>query len=126
MKHASEATATDTGIRLFEEAADTAGGVFDALVKSSFDLATWREVVVIMSCEVVAFGLLSLLVLLAGGSPDAVWGYFKGCVGYAMASAILVSVVHGTVVSYRHALERERRRAIRHARHSRRVAGRRR
>lgn len=79
-----------------------------AITTSITETATWAEALVITAGWAILFGILSILGLVAGAQPSAAIHYFCGTMSCAIASAILVSVIHGVLIAHRHIVAFER------------------
>lgn len=97
--------------------------IVKAIAASILSVTTWVETGIITLGWAVCFGILSVCGLLIGADVAAVAHYFAGVMSCGFASALVVSVVHGTVINYRNIIAYERRATRRRqARRARRMA----
>lgn len=87
-----------------------------AIATSILSATTWIETGIITTGWAAVFGVISVFALIVGGNPASVVRYFASSMSCGFASAAIVSVIHGTIVSYRRIVAHERMVARRRAR----------
>lgn len=91
-----------------------------AIITSVLSTTTWAEAGIITVGWTAVFGIISAFGLLAGADLASVARYFVGSMSCGVASAVIVSVIHGAIVGYREIVAYEkmaaRRRRVRRAR----------
>lgn len=90
--------------------------VIRAIATSIAETATWAETLIITAGWAVVFGFLSLCGLLTGADLNATVRYFCGTMSCALASALVISIIHGALIAYRRIVAFERREARRRSR----------